>query len=154
MHRNVRRKDRELSVELATQLLVEGEYGVLSTVGMDGQAYGIPLNFIYKNNCLYFHCALEGHKLENIKANNKVSFCVVGRTKVLPDQFSTQYESAMAFGTASEVQGSERHGALLGFVAKYSPEFIEEGKKAIAKFNDKTTVIKITVNHITGKARK
>ncbi|MCG6535058.1 MAG: pyridoxamine 5'-phosphate oxidase family protein [Syntrophales bacterium LBB04] len=154
MHRNVRRKDREIEVGLATLLLAEGEYGVLSTVGADGQAYGVPLNYVYKNNYLYFHCALEGHKLENIKADNKVSFCVVGRTKVLSDQFSTQYESAIACGTASEVQGDERHEALYHFVEKYSPEFLEEGKKAIAKFNDKTRVIKITINHLTGKARK
>ena len=154
MHRNVRRKDRELGFESATQLLAGGEYGVLSTVGVDGQAYGVPLNYVYKNNCLYFHCALEGHKLENIKANNKVSFCVVERAKVLPDQFSTQYESAIVFGTASEVQGSERLEVLLSFVEKYSPGFIEEGKKTIAKFNDKTRIIKVDINHLSGKARK
>jgi nitroimidazol reductase NimA-like FMN-containing flavoprotein (pyridoxamine 5'-phosphate oxidase superfamily) len=154
MPRNVRRKDRELSIELATKLLAEGEYGILSTVGMDGQAYGIPLNYVYKNNCLYFHCALEGHKLDNIRANNKVSFCVVGRARVLPEKFTTAYESGVAFGTASELQGSERHDALLSIVEKYSPDFMEEGKKLIAKYNDKTTIIKIAINHITGKARK
>ena len=154
MHRNVRRKDRELNIELATKLLAEGEYGVLSTVDMDGQAYGVPLNYVFKDKCLYFHCALDGHKLENIKANPKVSFCVVGKTKVLPDKFSTEYESAIAFGTASVVQGEERHNALLSVVEKYSPDFMEEGKKAIAKFNDKTTVIKMAIDHITGKSRK
>jgi nitroimidazol reductase NimA-like FMN-containing flavoprotein (pyridoxamine 5'-phosphate oxidase superfamily) len=154
MPRNVRRKDRELSIESATKLLAEGEYGVLSTAGPDGQAYGIPLNYVYKENRLYFHCALEGHKLDNIKANNKVSFCVVGRAMVLPEKFTTAYESAIAFGTASEVQGSERHEALLSIVEKYSPDFMEEGKNFIAKYDDKTTVIKIAVNHITGKARK
>jgi len=154
MHRNVRRKDREIGLELATNLLAEGEYGFLATVGMDGQAYGVPLNYVYKNNCLYFHCALEGHKLENIKANSKVSFCVVGKTRVLPDKFSTEYESAIAFGTASVVQGNERHNALLSILEKYSPDFMEEGKKTIAKYNDKTTVIKVDINQITGKARK
>ncbi len=154
MHRTVRRKDREIDIELATRLLTEGEYGVLSTVDPDGQAYGVPLNYVYKNKCLYFHCALEGHKLENIQVNNKVSFCVVGRTNVLPDQFSTQYESAIAFGTASEVRGDEKHEALLSIVKKYSPEFIEDGKKTIAKYNDKTRVIKIDIDHISGKGRK
>ena len=154
MHRNVRRKDRELNIELATKLLAEGEYGVLSTVDMVGQAYGVPLNYVFKDNCLYFHCALDGHKLENIKANPKVSFCVVGKTKVLPDKFSTEYESAIAFGTASAVQGEERHNALLSVVEKYSPDFMEEGKKAIAKFNNKTTVIKMAIDHITGKSKK
>jgi nitroimidazol reductase NimA-like FMN-containing flavoprotein (pyridoxamine 5'-phosphate oxidase superfamily) len=154
MIRKVRRTDREIIMEEATQLLAEGEYGFLATVGADGQAYGVPLNYVYKNNCLYFHCALEGHKLDNIKVNNKVSFCVVGKTKVLPDKFSTVYESVMAFGTASVVQGEERHNALLSVVEKYSPEFIEEGKKAIAKYDDKTTIIKMAIDHITGKARK
>jgi nitroimidazol reductase NimA-like FMN-containing flavoprotein (pyridoxamine 5'-phosphate oxidase superfamily) len=154
MHRNVRRKDRELSADLATQLLAKGEYGVLSTVGVDGQAYGVPLNYVYKNDCLYFHCALDGHKLENIKANNKVSFCVVGRTKVLPDQFSTQYESAIVFGRASEAHGKVRQEALLSIVEKYAPEFMEEGRKTIAKYNDKTRVIKVDLHHLSGKARK
>jgi uncharacterized protein len=154
MHRSVRRKDREINLELATRLLAEGEYGVLSTVGMDGQAYGVPMNYVYKNNCLYFHCAIEGHRLDNIKANNKVSFCVVGRTRVLPGKFSTEYESAMAFGTASVVQGNERHKALLSILEKYSPDFMEEGKKAITKYDDKTTIIKVDINHLSGKARK
>ena len=154
MHRNVRRKDREVSIDIAVKLLVECEYGVLSTTGSDGQPYGIPLNFVYKDNCIYFHCALEGHKLENIRANNRVSFCVVGRSKVLPDKFSTAYESAIAFGEAYEVHGRERHDALLSFIEKYSPDFIEEGKKAIGKYNDRTTVIRIDITHITGKASK
>jgi uncharacterized protein len=154
MFRSIRRKDRELSLEVATRLLAEGEYGFLATVGTDGQAYGLPLNYVYKNNCLYFHSALEGHKLENIKANNKVSFCVVGRTKVLPDKFSTEYESAIAFGTASVVQGKERYDALLSILEKYSPDFLEEGKRAIAKYDDKTTIIKVDIDHLTGKARK
>jgi uncharacterized protein len=154
MIRKVRRTDREINREQATQLLAEGEYGFLATAGPDGQAYGLPLNYVYKNNCLYFHCALEGHKLENIKANNKVSFCVVGRTKVLPDKFSTEYESAIAFGTASMVQGKERYDALLSFLEKYSPDFLEEGKKAITKYDDKTTIIKVDIDHLTGKARK
>ena len=154
MHRNVRRKDREISIEVATQLLAVGEYGFLATVGTDGQAYGVPLNYVYKKNCLYFHCALEGHKLDNIRTNNKVSFCVVGRSRVLPDKFTTAYESAVAFGTASEVQGSEKVEALLNLLEKYSPEFMEEGKKTIDKYIKMTTVIKIDINHITGKARK
>jgi hypothetical protein len=103
---------------------------------------------------VYFHCALEGHKLENIKANKKVSFCVVGRTKVIPDKFTTQYESAVAFGSASEVYGSEKHDALLSFLGKYSPGFLEEGKKFIDKMSEKARVIKIDIDHITGKARK
>ena len=31
---------------------------------------------------------------------------------------------------------------------------MEEGKKAIAKYDDKTTIIKMDIQHITGKARR
>ena len=154
MYRSIRRKDRELDLELATRLLTEGEYGFLATADREGQAYGVPLNYVFKNNTLYFHCAPEGHKLDNIKVNDKVSFCVVGRTRVLPDKFSTEYESAMAFGRASVVQGNERYDALLSVLEKYSPDFLEEGKKTIAKYNDKTTIIKVDIHHISGKARR
>jgi uncharacterized protein len=154
MHRMVRRKDRQIDAETATELLARGEYGYLATVGSDGQPYGVPLNYVFKDQCLYFHFALEGHKLDNIMANPKVSFCVVGRTKVLPDKFSTEYESAMAFGTASLVEGEEKYNALLGLIEKYSPGFMEEGRKTISKYNDKTRIIKMNIARITGKARR
>jgi uncharacterized protein len=154
MHRSVRRKDREIDSEKATQLLAEGEYGFLATAGLDGQAYGVPLNYVFKNNSLFFHCAPEGHKLDNIRANPKVSFCVVGKAKILSEKFSTEYESVIAFGKASEVEGEEKSQALLYLVEKYSPNFLEQGKTFIAKYFDKTSVIKMDLQHITGKARQ
>jgi nitroimidazol reductase NimA-like FMN-containing flavoprotein (pyridoxamine 5'-phosphate oxidase superfamily) len=152
--KKVRRKDREIGTHEAIELLSNCKYGVLSTVGKDGQPYGVPLIYAYKNNCIYFHCALDGHKIENIKENSKVSFCVVGNTNVLPDKFSTEYESTIAFGVASEVQGAERYRALLWLLEKYSPEFIEEGKKYIDQHEKATKVIKIEIGHISGKARR
>lgn len=152
--RDIRRKDRATGTREATELLANGEYGVLSTAGEDGQPYCVPMSYAYKDNCLYFHCALNGHKIENIAYNPRVSFCVVGKTKVLPEKFATEYESAVAFGTASEVMGDERYGALLLLLEKYSPEFIEEGKKYIGEKDHATRVFKIAIDHISGKARR
>ncbi|ALC17385.1 MFS transporter [Desulfuromonas soudanensis] len=137
----------------AEDLLVRGEYGVLSTVGADGQPYGVPLNYVYQNGCIYFHSALEGHKLDNMAENPKVSFCVVGRTRILPDRFATDYESVVAFGVASEVWEGERQSALLGLLEKYSPAYIEEGKRYIDQKEKVTRVMKIEIDHISGKAR-
>ena len=149
--REMRRKDKEIGTGEAIKLLTECEYGVLSTVGNDGQPYGVPLNYAYKNDCIYFHCALKGHKIDNIDNNPAVSFCVVGNTKVLPSEFSTEYVSAVAFGTASVLQGTERYNALLLLLEKFSPEFMEEGKKYIEKLDKVTKVIKIEIQHISGK---
>lgn len=65
-----------------------------------------------------------------------------------------KYESALAFGIASEVEGEERYKALLLLLEKYSPEFIEEGKNYIAQKDKATKVIKIEIDHISGKARR
>jgi len=111
--KRIRRSDREISFQEVRKILDNAEYGVLSTVGKDGQPYGVPLSYVYKNDSIYFHCALSGHKLDNIGHNAKVSFCVVGNTKVLPDKFATEYESTVIFGVVSEVKETERHNVLL-----------------------------------------
>ena len=152
--KKLRRTDRELETNEAISLFSNCEYGVLSTVDENGQPYGVPLNYVYKNNSIFFHCARVGHKLENMDHNPRVSFCVVGNTKVLPAEFATEYESAVAFGVASEAQGEIKNSALLWMLEKYSSGFIEEGKSYIEKQHKATTVIKIEIDHISGKARR
>jgi len=103
MFRKVKLKDRAVDDEKAIKILLKGSYGVLSTTGEDGYPYGVPLNYIYFDNCICFHSAQQGHKLENIKFNEKVSFCVVTCSDVLANKFDTDYESAIAFGRANAV---------------------------------------------------
>jgi uncharacterized protein len=152
--RAIRRSDREITIQGARAILDCSEFGVLSTVGTDGQPYGVPLSYVYKNDGIYFHSALSGQKLDNIESNAKVSFCVVGHTKILPDTFATEYESAVAFGVASEVYEPERHNALLWLLEKYCPDFIEEGKVYIEQKDKTTKVFRIDISHISGKARR
>ena len=59
--------------------------------------------------------------------------------------------SAVAFGVASEVQGTERYDALVLILEKYSADFMAEGKKYIEKLDKVTKVIKIEIQHIRGK---
>ena len=78
MNEKMRRKDRETTEERAYEILKNGEYGILSTIGEDGYPYGVPVNFAVECNKIYFHCAPEGYKLECLRENPKVSFTVVG----------------------------------------------------------------------------
>jgi nitroimidazol reductase NimA-like FMN-containing flavoprotein (pyridoxamine 5'-phosphate oxidase superfamily) len=135
-------------------ILERGEYGILSTVSSNNEPYGVPLNYCLINECIYFHCAVEGRKLNNINKNPKVSFCVVGKTEVLPDKFGTNYESCIVQGSVSESFGGEKQLALEGLIHKYSKNFVSEGLKYIEKLKDKTRVFKISIESISGKARK
>lgn len=153
MFREMRRQDRKTDNEKAAAILSAGEYGILSTVGDNGYAYGVPLSYGYSNGSIYFHCATEGHKLDNIRYNDKVSFCVVGATEVLPGDFSTKYESVIVFGKASEVYGDEKYEAHMAILKKYSSEFIDKGIEYFKTDSCKTKVIKIEIEHMTGKSR-
>jgi nitroimidazol reductase NimA-like FMN-containing flavoprotein (pyridoxamine 5'-phosphate oxidase superfamily) len=154
MKREMRRQDRAIGEGEAKQILEKGEYGVLSTVSEDGQPYGVPLSYTYIGDVIYFHCAPEGHKLDNIGNNKKVSFCVVGKTEVVPEKFGTTYESAIVFGEALEVKDDEKHAGLVALLRKYSPGHIEEGLRYIEATGGNARVYKIAVESITGKAKK
>ncbi len=153
MFRNMRRKDREVSSELAYEILRDAEYGVLSTIGDDGYPYGIPLSHVLINNTIYFHAAKTGYKVDNIKRNHKGSYCAVRSTKVLPSEFATDYESVVVFGKVSEVFDKEKEEALLALIDKYSKGFEKEGSDYIAKSGKNTSVFRIEIEHITGKVR-
>jgi len=154
MFRELRRKDRKMAENDAIALLFRAPYGVLSTSGSDGYAYGVPLSYVYLDGHIYFHCATEGHKLDNIKNNDKVSFCVVGDVENAPEQFTAKYESVILFGRISEVQGDEKQAAFLALVEKYAAEFREKGKEYICNAEGKAKIMKISVEHIAGKANR
>lgn len=154
MFKEMRRKDRELNSNEISAILKNSNYGILSTISENGYPYGVPVSFIYHDDYIYFHGALRGHKLDNIANNNKVSFCVVGHTCVLPAEFSTKFESVIIFGEAFDVDGDEKNSTLLEIINKYSPDFINQGKEYIQKANKATKVMKIKIEFVTGKAKK
>jgi len=154
MFNEIRRKDRQITNEEIEVILINGEYGFLSTISGNGYPYVVPISYVYYDNSIYFHCATEGEKLNNIRQNNKVSFCVVTDTQVLPEKFSTNYKSVVAFGEASEVENDLKGDILFEILNKYSPQFLVEGKKYIEGFKNKTKVIKIDIQHVAGKGRK
>ncbi len=154
-NRNVRRQDRLLDENKALNLLSTGEYGVLSLcIGNEG--YGVPLNYVWdQKNLIYIHCAPEGQKLNCIGENNRVSFCVVGCTRIIPDRFTAAYESIVLrcvahIGLSSE----ERMHALELLIAKYSPNDVEIGHKYAEKSFHRTEIIRLEIVSMTGKCKE
>lgn len=150
----MRRKDRQISQSEALTLLEKGEFGVLSTVDGENRPYGVPINYCLLDDSIYFHCALEGKKIDNIQFQPVVSFCVVGHTCLIPEKFSTKYESVIVWGEVEEVFAEEKIRALKGLIKKYASEYEDKSQKYIASYLDKTRVFKIKIKEISGKARK
>jgi len=151
MFKKMRRDEKQLSEKKAYDILKTNEYGILSTVGENGYPYGVPVNYIILNKKIYLHCAKEGHKLDNIRYSNKVSFSVVNKYELVPNNFTSKYESVIVFGTANFVDKEIKREALKGFIDKFSPDFKQEGYKYVDKALDKTEIIEITIEDIKGK---
>ena len=155
MFREIRLKDRVINNEKAIEIIKKGSFGVLATIGKDGYPYGVPLNYTYFDNCICFHCAQKGHKLENIEFNNKVSFCVVTKSDVLGNEFDTDYESAIAFGKAAVItDDSEKKKILSSVINKYSADYLKSGNNYMKKYWDETRVIKMKIEHLSGKVHE
>ncbi len=153
MFREVRRKNRELPQEYIDLILEKGEYGVLGTQCEDGFPYVTPMSYVYLNDKIYFHCAQEGLKTDNIRYNDKVSFTVVTDVETLPDKFSTRYQSVVIFGTAKSITGQEKDDVLSEIINKYAHAFPEEGKIYIKSKKDRTEIIGIDILHCSAKGR-
>jgi len=155
MARAMRRHERVLDESRTRELLLNGEYGVLSTSSVDGGVYGIPMSYAASDGIIYFHCAMVGHKIDNITANPLVSFCVVGNTEVSPSAFTTAYESVIVSGLIETVEViDEKKEALRLLVKKYSQGFETEGDIYIDKAIHKTKILKLTIDSISGKGRQ
>lgn len=151
MLKKMRRQEKQLSKEDIEVILKETEYGTLATVGENEYPYTTPMNYAYHQENIYLHGALKGHKIDNIKYNNKVSFSIVGKTNLLPGKFTSEYESVVLFGTAELAIGEDKIVGLKALVQKYSSNYVKEGMEYISRASIKTAVIKISIDHITGK---
>jgi uncharacterized protein len=55
-------------------ILTEAVIGRMATIGVDGYPYITPVNYVFHNEKIYFHCANKGEKMDNILRDDKVCF--------------------------------------------------------------------------------
>ena len=156
--REIRRRERSISEAEARAILARADHGVFATAGEDGWPYAVPLNHVVVGDALYAHCALEGHKLENIARDERVSYCAVASATVVPSIYSTVYESAIVFGRAALVtDADEKRRALKLLTERFCGQGAEQDERFEEHFKlngERTAVIRIRIERITGKARR
>lgn len=155
MDKKMRRSEKAMSQEETMEVLAKAEYGILSTISADNTPYGTPMNFAQVDGAIYFHCALEGHRLENLQANSSACLNVVDSVVLMPKQFNTQYRSVTVFGSVHIVEGrDEKTKGIRAIAEKLSPDFKEEGLAYIEKAFNNMHVLRMDVERMTGKATR
>ena len=113
----------------------------------------VPLSYVYEDGKFFFHCAKSGHKLDAIDRNHKVSFCVVEKDEIVPEEYTTYFRSVIAFGQIRRLEDdTEKRAAIEKLAARYAPDDSAENRaSAIDKEWAPLCMLELDVEHMTGK---
>lgn len=151
MFKEMRRANQAMTTEENIAVLERATAGVLALSGSDNCPYAVPLSYVYHDSKIFFHGANAGHKLELIAQNSQVSFCVIDRDDIIPEEFTTHFRSVIIFGKARVLENEEKMEAFKMVAARYSPDHEEGRLKAIGQVFDRVGVVEIAIEHMTGK---
>ena len=148
----MRKKEKEITDPAEIEQIIK-QARVCRLGLVDGsEPYVVPVCFGYENNAFYFHCAPEGRKLELIKNNNQV--CVEIDTDVeitsaeKPCGWSTRYRSVIGVGRAHILNDEADKIRGLTVLMRH---FGEKGPAVSFEKADRTAVVRIDIENITGK---
>jgi nitroimidazol reductase NimA-like FMN-containing flavoprotein (pyridoxamine 5'-phosphate oxidase superfamily) len=152
MYLEMRRNDKKMGMDETKSFLRDAGVGRLAMSIFD-EPYVIPINFVYFNGKIFFHCAREGQKISYLSKNSHVCFEVdefLGvRKGSTPCTSTVKYRSVIGFGKAAFVEDVDvKKEVLMLLVKKYggtsSDSFDEETF-------ERTLLVAITMERITGK---
>ena len=147
----MRKKSREMNSEWALEVMHKAPYITVSFTDAPGRPYGLPLSLASADGVnWYFHCALEGKKLDAIKIHPEV--CLSAVTRCTPTvgpkdaTFTLQYKSAIAFGKATIVEDdAEKTKGLRLICERFLPDHMAAFDSSINRSLHRTAVVRITL---------
>ena len=153
MFRDMIRKNKQLTADECIRLLKTEKRGVLSVNGDDGYPYGTPMNHWYdeEDGKIYFHCGNIGHRLDALRRDPKVSFCIHDEGYRLPDEWPLYIKSVIVFGKIRILDDPAR---ITEITTKLSHKFTEDDeyiREEIRANLRRTLLLELTPEHICGK---
>lgn len=153
MFRKMRRSPQALNIEEMVELLRTETRGVMSVQGDDGYPYGFPINHYYDEteSRLYFHGASFGHRVDAVKRDPKVSYCVYGGEYQEEGDWAKYVRSVIVFGRAFLVEDPDEVIRISRLICDKFPCPQEYVETEISKDAPRTLVIGIDIEEMTGK---
>lgn len=149
----MRKKDKEIKEKHVIESIIKR--ATICRVGLCGNdvPYVVPLNFGYRDNCLFFHSGKEGKKIDMMRKNNTICFEIDVDSELMqaedPCKWSMKYYSVIGFGRAFLLEDPEEKRQALNIImehysGKSSREYPEEPLNSVA-------IIKVEIENMTGK---
>ena len=150
--REMGRKRQQLTESESVSILRNATSGTLALLGDGGYPYAVPISFVYHEGKLYFHSALNGHKVDAISNCDKASFCVIDQDEVHGERYTTYFRSVIAFGCIHIIEDeTERLAAARLLGNRYNPNHDEALQMEINKGLHRMLVLCMEIEHLTGK---
>ena len=150
--RQMRRKRQQLTQEESIAILQKATAGTLALLGDDGYPYAVPISYVYNEGKIYFHSALNGHKVDAIRKYDKASFCVIEQDDVQPEKYTTFFRSVIAFGRIHIIEDEKEKLQIVRMLGnRYNPNQDDALQKEIESGLSRLLAIRFDVEHLTGK---
>ncbi len=138
------------------EMLRREAWGCLGLCTPEGTPYVVPVNYAYVEGKILFHCALEGLKLDCIRANPEVCFTVArqpGTVREHPggDPCHVDSESVICYGRARIVEDLKERAALLN---RFNHAFRPEAEELTPERAAGCGAVEITVREMTGRRER
>ena len=147
----MRKKSREMDATWALEVMDKAPFITVSMSDADGTPYSVPLSLARTDQqTFYFHCAMEGKKLDILRTNPRVCLTAVSKCKptVGPKDgsFTLEFKSAIAVGqTAVVTNEAEKREALRAICERFLPHHMDAFDAAVERSMSRTTVVRITL---------
>ena len=149
--RPMRRFKQELPEQECQEILTHAYRGFLSVIGDGGYPYALPINFLYADGHIWFHCALEGHKMDAIKACDKACFTVIDQPVKEENDWWYHVRSVICFGRVRVISDdAERLAMLRKLGSKYFPEGYDI-EADMTKNGPRAAMLDFEIEHMSGK---
>lgn len=153
--RPMRRKRQELAQGESIAILQKATSGTLALLGDNGYPYAVPISYVYHEGKLYFHSAVEGHKVDAIRQCDKASFCVIEQDEVHPERYTTFFRSVIAFGKIHIIEDETEKLQMARMLGnRYNPDQDEALQKELENGLARMLMIRFDIEHLTGKEAK
>jgi hypothetical protein len=148
----LRKKEKEIKDRREIEAILQKASVCRLAMADGGEPYVVPLNFGYEGDCLYFHCAREGRKIDIIRRNDRVCFEVETDVQVIPAEkpcgWTTRFRCVIGRGRAVLVDDpAEKRRGLEVLMRHYGGPEGPFPDEVLAK----TAVIRVDIEEMTGK---
>mgnify|MGYP003304550953 CR=1 FL=1 len=105
----------------------------------------------FENGKIYFHCGNVGHRLEALRKENKVSFCVYDKGFRRENEWAWNVKSVIVFGRMDVLSDAK---LIMDICEKLSYKFTDDTayiEKELKESTKNTLLLRLTPEHISGK---